>query len=124
MPMTSPVDFISGPRITSTPGNLMKGNTASLTAMCPTSRSVARPRSARRYPSITLVASLARGTPMALETKGRGREDRELDIQEPDHAELPGQGPRLDLDALDLIVAQRVGRQRAGGVAGVNACLL
>jgi len=31
-PMTSPVDFISGPRIVSTPGNLMNGNTASLTA--------------------------------------------------------------------------------------------
>ena len=29
--MTSPVDFISGPRIVSTPGNLMNGNTASLT---------------------------------------------------------------------------------------------
>jgi hypothetical protein len=30
-PITSPVDFISGPRIVSTPGNLTKGNTASLT---------------------------------------------------------------------------------------------
>ena len=30
-PITSPVDFISGPRIVSTPGNLMKGNTASFT---------------------------------------------------------------------------------------------
>src|SRR5687768_507285 len=30
-PITSPVDFISGPRIVSTPGNLMNGNTASLT---------------------------------------------------------------------------------------------
>ena len=32
MPMTSPVDFISGPRMTSTPGKRAKGNTASLTA--------------------------------------------------------------------------------------------
>src|SRR3990172_2554506 len=31
IPITSPVDFISGPRIVSTWGNLMKGNTASLT---------------------------------------------------------------------------------------------
>jgi hypothetical protein len=31
MPITSPVDFISGPRMVSTPGNLMKGNTASFT---------------------------------------------------------------------------------------------
>ena len=30
-PITSPVDFISGPRMVSTPGNLMNGNTASLT---------------------------------------------------------------------------------------------
>jgi hypothetical protein len=30
-PMTSPVDFISGPRMVSTPGNLMNGNTASFT---------------------------------------------------------------------------------------------
>ncbi len=30
-PITSPVDFISGPRIVSTPGNLMNGNTASFT---------------------------------------------------------------------------------------------
>ena len=31
MPITSPVDFISGPRMVSTPGNLMNGNTASFT---------------------------------------------------------------------------------------------
>ncbi len=30
-PMTSPVDFISGPRMVSTPGNFTNGNTASLT---------------------------------------------------------------------------------------------
>jgi hypothetical protein len=30
-PITSPVDFISGPRMGSTPGNLLNGNTASLT---------------------------------------------------------------------------------------------
>ena len=30
-PMTSPVDFISGPRIVSTPGNLTNGKTASFT---------------------------------------------------------------------------------------------
>ena len=30
-PITSPVERISGPRIGSTPGNLLNGNTASLT---------------------------------------------------------------------------------------------
>ena len=34
MPITSPVDFISGPRITSMPANLAKGKTASLTEYC------------------------------------------------------------------------------------------
>ena len=34
MPITSPVDRISGPRITSTPGNLLNGKTASLTDVC------------------------------------------------------------------------------------------
>ena len=31
MPMTSPVERISGPRMMSTPGNLLKGNTLSFT---------------------------------------------------------------------------------------------
>src|SRR5437867_3373719 len=74
--MTSPVDFISGPSTASTPGNLMKGNTASLMAMCFTSRSRVRPKSRSVAPSMTLVASLASGTPMALETKGTVRDAR------------------------------------------------
>ena len=31
IPITSPVDFISGPKMTSSPGNLSKGKTDSLT---------------------------------------------------------------------------------------------
>ncbi len=76
MPMTSPVDFISGPRSTSTPGKRLKGNTASLTAMCRGWRRSVKPSSFRVLPSITFVASLARGTPMALLTKGTVREAR------------------------------------------------
>ena len=38
IPMTSPVDFISGPRTASTPGNLTNGKTDSLTAMWVSSR--------------------------------------------------------------------------------------
>ena len=34
IPMTSPVDFISGPRMVSTPGNLTKGKTDSFTEIC------------------------------------------------------------------------------------------
>ena len=39
IPMTSPVERISGPRTTSTPGNLPKGKTDSLTAYAPSSSS-------------------------------------------------------------------------------------
>ncbi len=34
MPITSPVERISGPRMVSTPGNFWNGNTDSLTATC------------------------------------------------------------------------------------------
>ena len=34
MPITSPVDFISGPSTVSTPGKRANGNTASFTALC------------------------------------------------------------------------------------------
>src|SRR5215470_16170970 len=50
--------------------------------------------------------------------------DRELDVEQPDHAQLPGEGAGLGLDALDLVVAQRVGGQGASRVAGVDARLL
>ena len=70
MPMTSPVDFISGPSRVSTLANLSKGKTASFTAQCFSSVSPVIPRSSRLMPSINLVASLAKGTPVALLTKG------------------------------------------------------
>ena len=70
MPITSPVDFISGPRIMSTPGNFLKGKTDSLTDTCFTSGSSVRPSSSRLFPIMTFVASFARGTPVALLTKG------------------------------------------------------
>ena len=50
--------------------------------------------------------------------------DRELDVEQADDAQLGGERAGLRLDALDLVVAQRVGRQRARGVAGVHARLL
>ena len=68
--MTSPVDFISGPRRMSTPGKRLKGNTDSFTEMCRGSTSLVSPSSFKVRPTITLVASLARGTPIALLTKG------------------------------------------------------
>ena len=76
MPITSPVDFISGPRIGSASGNLPKGNTASLTEKYGGMRSAVRPRSTSRWPAITRAAALASGTPVALETNGTVREAR------------------------------------------------
>ena len=77
-PMASPVDFISGPRTVSTPGNLMNGSTASLTALCGVATSSVKPSSFRVLPAMTRAASLASGTPVALLTNGMVREARGL----------------------------------------------
>ena len=68
--MTSPVDFISGPRRVSTSGNLLKGRTASFTETCIGIFSSVMPRSSNVLPSITFVASFAKETPVALLTNG------------------------------------------------------
>ncbi|OQC18811.1 MAG: hypothetical protein BWX71_02689 [Deltaproteobacteria bacterium ADurb.Bin072] len=78
MPMTSPVDFISGPRATLMLGNRLKGNTDSFTDTCLGVGFLVKPSSLRLCPSMTLVASCATGTPMALLTKGTVRDARGL----------------------------------------------
>ena len=78
IPITSPVDRISGPRITSTPGNFTKGKTASLTETWGRSDTSRTPSSAMRAPSITRVASLASGSPIAFDTNGTVRDARGL----------------------------------------------
>ena len=75
MPMTSPVERISGPKSTSTPPNFTKGKTASLTAMCLGTTSLI-PISRRVLPAEILAATLARGTPMTFDTNGTVREAR------------------------------------------------
>src|SRR5437870_1891617 len=50
IPITSPVDFISGPSTVSTPGNLMKGKTASLTLTWRGTTSAVNPWSASERP--------------------------------------------------------------------------
>ena len=76
-PMTSPVERISGPSSTSTPGKRAKGKTASLT---PTWSSAAglSPKLARLSPAMIRAAILAIGWPMTLATKGTVREARGL----------------------------------------------
>ena len=72
-PITSPVDFISGPSTMSMPANLTKGKTASLTENCCGTGSWKYPCSASDTPTITLAAALASGIPVAFETKGTVR---------------------------------------------------
>ena len=76
--MTSPVDFISGPRIVSTPGKRTNGNTGVLTKTPETSRSSVSPCSASVRPIITRAATLASGTPVALDRYGTVRDARGL----------------------------------------------
>ena len=76
-PMTSPVDFISGPSTESAPAKRANGSTASLTLTCP-SGAAGSSWSARRSPSMSRQAILASGAPVALETNGTVREARGL----------------------------------------------
>ena len=74
--MTSPVDFISGPRIVSTPGKRTNGNTGVFTNTPATSRSSVRPSCASVFPTITRAATLASGTPVAFDRYGTVRDAR------------------------------------------------
>ena len=73
IPITSPVDFISGPSIVSTPRKRAKGKTASLTAMCRGRRSPVAPASASVFPTMHRDPALASGRPVAFATKGTVR---------------------------------------------------
>ena len=77
MPMTSPVERISGPRMVSTPSNFTNGNTTSLTETWRGSISV-MPSSASVLPAITFAAIFASGLPIALLTNGTVRDARGL----------------------------------------------
>ena len=75
-PMTSPVDFISGPSSVSTPGKRTNGNTGVFTKNPDTSRSSVSPCSASVRPIISLAATFASGTPVAFERYGTVRDAR------------------------------------------------
>ena len=80
MPITSPVERISGPRIVSTPSNFTNGNTTSFTDTCFGSTSPCGNAfcSARDTPAIAFAAIFASGLPMALDTNGIVRDARGL----------------------------------------------
>jgi hypothetical protein len=67
-PITSPVDFISGPRMVSTPGNLTKGNTASFTLKYGGVTSLVMPCWSSVWPTMQRAATLASWMPVALLT--------------------------------------------------------
>ena len=131
MPMTSPVDFISGPRIVSTPKNLLKGKTDSLTAKCFTSTSRSMPRSFSFMPGHELRRHFRPLDPVALLTKGTVLDrpgvhlqhvhdvvlDGVLDIHEPDYVQLPRQVVGVRFYPLYEIVVQGIGGQGARAVA-------
>ena len=77
-PITSPVDFISGPSTGSTPASRRNGNTGALTNTPGTGGSSVKPTSSRLAPAITRAASLTSGTPTALAMNGTVREARGL----------------------------------------------
>ena len=82
MPMTSPVERISGPSSASASGKRLNGKTASLTATwSPATGSASSPlsrSSSSVAPSITRAAIFTNGTPVALATKGTVRDARGL----------------------------------------------
>ena len=75
--MTSPVDFISGPRMMSTLGKRANGKTASLTAVCG-GVGPFRVKPDSFSPAITRAAILAMAVPVALATNGTVRLARGL----------------------------------------------
>ena len=75
-PITSPVDFISGPRIVSTPGNRTNGNTGLFTNTPVGTRSSTNPSEARVRPAMTRAATWASGMPVAFARYGTVRDAR------------------------------------------------
>mmetsp|Transcript_10712 Transcript_10712/g.39664 ORF Transcript_10712/g.39664 Transcript_10712/m.39664 type:complete len:259 (-) Transcript_10712:2759-3535(-) len=76
IPMTSPVERISGPRRVSAPANLSKGRTASFTATWLSLGSSVKLMSLSVAPAITSDAYFASGCPIAFATKGTVRDAR------------------------------------------------
>ena len=138
MPITSPVERISGPRIGSVPANLLNGNTASFTDTNGGMISSVKPMSSSVSPHITRAACDASGTPIALDTNGivrlaRGFTsstyttpslDRELHVDQPDDAERLRHRDGLLAHRLQVLLADQVRRQHARRVAGVDAGVL
>ncbi|MNM93277.1 hypothetical protein D3C81_1056460 [compost metagenome] len=75
-PITSPVERISGPSTGSTPGNLLNGNTASLTLKYGGTTSSPIPCESSDWPAMQRAAIFASDRPVAFDTYGTVREAR------------------------------------------------
>ena len=135
MPITSPVERISGPSVGSAPANRWNGSTAAFTLVCSTSpsvRSIGRPRAARQAAP---TRSRARGLG---DERHRPRGSRvgldHVDPADPWTANWTLISPRTPSasaiaavwrrSSSSTLLAQRHGRDDAGRVARVHARLL
>ena len=139
-PITSPVDFISGPSTGSTPGKRLNGKTGALTNTAGTAGSSVKPDLLEASsPPSRCDASATSGTPTALAMNGTVREARGLtsstNTSPSSHRELhvhqarPRPAARARRSAMSRIVVERrrrdaVRRQHRRRVAGVDARLL
>ena len=142
MPITSPVERISGPSSASEPSKRSNGSTASLTETCSPkprpSRSRGSSSSEIDSPSMMRQASLASGRPTALETNGTVREARGLasitysspactaycTLSSPTTPISSASSRVGRADLLEHLLPERVRRQHAGAIARVDAGLL
>ena len=112
IPITSPVDFISGPSRMSTLGKRLKGKTASLTEMCFGRMGFGETQLLQGFPQHHLRGELRQGNADRLADEGDGPRgagvdlqdvelavlDRVLDVHEADDVEFLGDQLRLALD--------------------------
>ena len=112
--MTSPVDFISGPKRISTLGKRLKGKTASLTEICRGQMVSVRPTSLQGLSQHDPRRQFGQGNADGLADKGHGAGgpgidfqdvknavlDGILDIHETHHADFPGDPFRLFVNGL------------------------
>ena len=137
--MTSPVERISGPSRVSTPGKRSNGKTASLTptrqVLGPRARAAEGGEALARHDAGGDLGDRqadhlgderhgARGARVDLEHVDVAVLDGELHVHQADDAERHRQRAGLPLELGDRLGGERVGRQRAGRVARVDAGLL
>ena len=136
--MTSPVDFISGPRMVSTPGKRTNGKTGVLTKHArdfeilrqPLIREAAADHDSRcdlrqwHAGRLGQIRDRARRARVDLEHVDRVVLDRELRVHQADDFQRARDAPRVIANLRDVARRDEIRRHDAGAVARVNAGLL